>query len=238
MGKASKGTIWCFIPVKESGGMTKDSAGPLAVLLYVDDNADDLHLMQMAAGEARARFRLQMVNGFYEAVDYLLGRGAYGDRGRFPQANMVLLYNALNGYKGADLLRWVRQQGRLATIPVVIFSGHKEVHEMAECYAAGADYYLTKSGTFDDLIKVARCLNECLRSCPPQLETLREVAVRPELARQALQTELRKGLAEHRNLMQEYRARIVELETIRTEQKERKKQIPFISNPKRTPPAE
>jgi CheY-like chemotaxis protein len=208
--------------------MSEFNASQLAVLLYVDDNADDLHLLQMATGEARVKFRLQMVNGFYEAIDYLLGQSGYADRARFPQANMVLLDNALNGYKGADLLRWVRKQGPLASIPVVIFSGHKEVHEMAECYAAGADYYLTKTGTFDDLVKVARCLDECLRHSPPQLETLREVAVRPELARQALKTGLRKGLAEHRNLLQAHRDLIARMDGVRAEQKERKKQIPFI----------
>jgi two-component system, response regulator len=213
--------------------MSKDRPSQLAVLLYVDDNADDLHLMQMAAGEARVQFRLQMVNGFYEAVDYLIGNGAYADRGRFPEATMVLLDNALNGYKGADLLRWIRKQGRLAPIPVVIFSGHKEVPEMAECYAAGADYYLTKTGTFDDLIKVARCLDESLRCCPPQLETLREVAVRPELARQALRRELRAGLEKHRQLLAEHRACAAGLDATRAGQKERKKQIPFLLKEKR-----
>jgi CheY-like chemotaxis protein len=212
--------------------MSEANATELAVLLYVDDNADDLHLMQMAAGEARVAFRLQMVNGFYEAVDYLLGRAAYADRAKFPRTNMVLLDNALNGYKGVDLLRWIRKQGPLALIPVVIFSGHKELHEMAECYAAGADYYLTKPGTFDDLVKVARCLDECVGHSPPQLEMLRKVAVRPELARQALKTRLREGLAEHRKLVQEYRTLMAEMDGIRAEQKERKKQIPFIPKPK------
>jgi len=213
--------------------MSKDTAVRLGVLLYVDDNPDDLHLMQMAAGEARVNFRLQMVNGFYEAIDYLLGQSGYADRARFPQAHMVLLDNALNGYKGVNLLRWIRTQASLATIPVVIFSGHKEVHEMAECYAAGADYYLTKPGTFDDLVKIARCLDDGLRHWPPHLESLREVATRPELARQALRRDLRAGIAEHRNLMQEHRARMAEFDAIRAEQKERKKQVPFIRKDKR-----
>jgi CheY-like chemotaxis protein len=224
----------CRIAARGSRCMNEVNASELPVLLYVDDNVDDLHLMQMAAGEGRVSFRLQMVNGFYQAVDYLLDQGAYADCARFPRASLVLLDNELAGYKGADLLRWIRMQGPIASISVVIFSGQKELHEMAECYAAGADYYLTKPGTFDDLVKVARCLDECLRHSPPQLETLRKVAVRPELARQALKMELREGLAEHRKLIQEHRGLMRKIDAIRAEQKERKKQIPFIPNRGRT----
>ena len=196
-------------------------------LLYVDDNPDDLHLMQLAVAQARATFNLQLVNGYYEAVEYLSVQGKFSVSSKNPKPALVLIDYFLGSYTGGDLVAWIREQPALPALPLVIFTQGKELQEMAKCYVAGADYYLVKHATFDGLIKIVRCLDECLRCHPPQLDPLRELAVRAEFVQQALRSELREGVTEHRKLMRDLKANAGQLDGVRAEQKERKKQFPF-----------
>jgi hypothetical protein len=71
-------------------------------------------------------------------------------------------------------------------------------------------------------------LDECLKEQPAQLGALRELSVHPELARQALKAELREGMARHTDLLAEHHARAAKLDAAMAEQKERKKQVPFV----------
>ena len=57
---------------------------------------------------------------------------------------------------------------------------------------------------------------------------MREVSPHADLARDALRIELREGLARHRKLTEEHKLGREKLDATMAEQKERKKQIPFV----------
>ena len=205
------------------------------ILLYAHGSADDAHTLEWARVKAGAKFTLQTVAGFYEAVDYLRGQGKFAAVGKHSQPAILLVDYSLGSYKGTDLLRWLHEQPALDALPVVILSRSTEVSQMAECYAAGADCYLIKPNDFDVLVHMVRCLDECLCQRPSTLSALREVSPHADLARDALRIELREGLARHRKLMEEHRVQAARLDSAMAEQKERKKQIPFIPREPRRP---
>jgi two-component system, response regulator len=203
------------------------------VLLYVHDNPDDGRALEAATVRAGARFKLQLVKGYYEAIDYLSAQGKFIALTRRPNAALVLVDYFLGSYKGTDLLRWIRERPPLAGTTAVVFSRSSELGHIAECYVAAADYYLVNPATSSGLLTIVQRLDECLKEQPPRVAALRELSVHPELARQALQTELREGLAQHRDLLAEHRERVAQLDASMAQQKERKKQVPFVP---KTPP--
>jgi DNA-binding response OmpR family regulator len=190
------------------------------VVLYVEDDADHRELMRSAAKVCQVKFGLALAHGYYDAVDYLGGQDQYADRTRYPMASFVLLDHALGSFRSTDLVRWIRKQSGLSRLPVVMFSGCSDVAEMAECYAAGADYYIRKPAHFEELLKVVRGLDACLQHNPPLVAALADMAADPTVDRQALNTALREGLAGNRELQEQARARLAKLDltmAVRTE---------------------
>jgi DNA-binding response OmpR family regulator len=204
------------------------------VLLYVHDNPGDGRAFQAAMTEARVKFKVELVRGFYEGVDYLSRQGKFA-LSKQPEPALVLLDYFLGSYKGTDLLRWMRERAASARLTVVVFSRSAELSHIAESYVRGADYYLVNGGNPAAFMTVVQRLDDCLKEEPPRLESLRELSVHAELARQALRADLRDGLAKHSDLLTEHLERAAQLEASMAEQKERKKQVPFVPKPPRKP---
>ena len=66
--------------------------------------------------------------------------------------SLVLLDLQLSGQNGCDLLKRLRADARFAVIPVVVFTTSDDQTDLARCYASGANGYVVKPGTFDDLV--------------------------------------------------------------------------------------
>jgi DNA-binding response OmpR family regulator len=179
------------------------------ILLYVHEKADDAYTFEWARVNGSVKFRLQLVNGFYEGVDYLLAQGKFAALSKESKPAIILVDYSLGTHKGTDLLRWLHQQADLMSLPVVVFGRSTEPYQMAECYVAGADYYLVKPDSFEGLEKIVRCFEQCLEQRPPTLRALREVSAHPELA-------------------QNHKTAAAKLDAAMAEQKERKKKIPFV----------
>jgi len=124
----------------------------------------------------------------------------------------ALVDYALGSFKGTELARWIRKQVSLSGIPVVMFSGCTEVSQMAECYAAGADYYIKKPQRFEDLLKIVRGLEASLEHNPPRVATLAEMAADPRVDSEALKTALSDGLAYDSVLREQAHARLAKLD--------------------------
>jgi two-component system response regulator len=208
--------------------MSSPGSNHSKVVLYVEDDADHRELMRSAAKACQVKFGLALAHGYYDAIDYLGGQDQYADRTRYPMPTFVLVDYGLGSFRGTDLARWIRKQRILSSLPVVMFSGCAEVPEMAECYAAGADYYIRKPRHFEELLKMVRGLDACLEQNPPCIAALADLAAEPRLDRQALTTALNEGLALNRELQEQARVRIAKLDLTMAVRKEVLKNVPFI----------
>jgi len=200
----------------------------MPVVRYGEDDADHRELMRSAAKASQVKFGLALAEGYSDAIDYLGRQGPYADHMRYPPATFVLLDHVLGNFKGTDLARWIRRQSDLSRLPVVMFSGHTDVRLMAECYAAGADYYIRKPLRPEDLRKVVRCLDASLEHDPPRVAALAEVAADSTLDRQALTAALRDGLEENPALMEQARVRVAKLDLTMAVREEVLKKISFV----------
>jgi DNA-binding response OmpR family regulator len=202
------------------------SASSTKIVLYVEDDAEQRELLRAAANGCQVKFALAMADSLYDAIDYLGGQGKYADRVRYPLPTFALVDYTLGSFKGTELARWIKKQGNLSRLPVVMFSGCAEVGQIAECYVAGADYYIKKPQRFEELLKIVRGLEASLEHTPPRVATLAEMAADPALDTEALKTALNDGLAYDATLREQARARLAKLDlTIAVREQTKSKQL-------------
>jgi CheY-like chemotaxis protein len=84
-----------------------------------------------------------LTQGRVEALEYLLGRGAYAGRDLRVMPCVTLVDLSLPGLDGPGLLRQMRAHERTRLLPVVAFSSGEGAREEAgEAYAWGANSYI------------------------------------------------------------------------------------------------
>lgn len=66
--------------------------------------------------------------------------------------SLILLDWHLGKERGDEFLKRLRADVRLATIPVVVFTTSDDAADRASAYANGANGYVVKPGTFDELV--------------------------------------------------------------------------------------
>ena len=127
-------------------------------LLAEDGGNHDL-LIQRAFSAAGMSDSLHVVAADGEtAMDYLRGCGNYHNGLTHPTPRVVLLDSNLRRKDGFEVLSWMRMQSHFKSLIIVIFTGLNREADADRARLMGADFYLTKPNTFDDLVKMTRCL--------------------------------------------------------------------------------
>jgi len=125
------------------------------LILIAEDDADDRFLLQSAFEENGYKDRLCFVENGIELMEYL--RKPTEDCGaKLPR--FVLLDLNMPKKDGREVLKEIKQDEVLKHIPVIIFSTTNNEQEMKRCYELGANSYITKPNSFDNLIKTVAAL--------------------------------------------------------------------------------
>ena len=125
-------------------------------ILLVEDNEDDVFLMRRALKGAHVVNPLHVVEDGQEAVDYLAGTGRFADRERYPLPAVVFLDLKLPYLSGHDVLAWIRRQKEFESLVVIVLTSSNEASDLSRCYALGANSYLVKPPTPDQLEDLAK----------------------------------------------------------------------------------
>ena len=124
-------------------------------ILLVEDNPDD-ELLTLDALEAnRVGNKVIVARNGTEALDYLLGEGAYAGRDVTDLPAVVLLDLKLPKIDGLEVLRRIRADERIRLLPVVILTSSNEEEDRIKGYSLGANSYVRKPVDFDEFIKAA-----------------------------------------------------------------------------------
>jgi len=117
-------------------------------------------LVQLAVERASLNLQLTAVRDGEEAIDYLLGRSRFADRKSHPFPKMMLLDLKMPRLSGFDVLDFIRNQPGLRQLPVVIFSSSDDPKDIERAYNGGANSYLCKPHSNDDLSTLLKALEE------------------------------------------------------------------------------
>lgn len=114
-------------------------------ILIAEDDADDRFLLQTAFEENGFKDKLQFVENGVEVMDYL--------RGPNPYPRFILLDLNMPKKDGREVLKELKNSPELKKIPVIVFSTTNNEQEMRRCYELGANSYITKPNSFENLVK-------------------------------------------------------------------------------------
>ena len=126
------------------------------VVLSVDDNDVDGALLERAFKRTSVPARLYRVSEGPQALAYLSGDGIYRDRENYPLPAVVFLDLKLPYISGHDVLAWIRQQKELESLVVIVLTSSNEASDLSRCYALGANSYLVKPPTPEQLEDLAK----------------------------------------------------------------------------------
>ena len=127
------------------------------VILLVEDNDDDVELTLRAFRRSHLMNPVTVVRDGVEALDFLLARGSYGDKG-LALPTLVILDLKLPKLDGLGVLRAMRADPRTALLPTVILTSSKEEQDVVAGYSLGANSYVRKPVDFAEFLEAVKIL--------------------------------------------------------------------------------
>jgi CheY-like chemotaxis protein len=128
-----------------------------ARILLAEDSAQDVELTLNALADHNIGNSVAVARDGAEALDYLHMRGSFAGR---ENGNPVLLLLDLKMPRvdGLEVLRAVKSDPRLRTIPVVILTSSREEQDVVRSYELGVNAYVVKPVEFDKFVRAVRDL--------------------------------------------------------------------------------
>jgi CheY-like chemotaxis protein len=126
-------------------------------ILLVEDDPNDVELTLHALRAENLANRIEIARDGEEALDFLFNRGAFANR---PTSNprLVLLDLKLPKVNGMEVLRQIKSDAGLKTIPVVILTSSREDRDLVESYRLGVNSYIQKPVDFDQFRETVKQL--------------------------------------------------------------------------------
>lgn len=126
-------------------------------ILLVEDDPQDIELTLNALNEYKLSNDIQVVHDGVEALDFLYHRGKFENR---PNGNPILILLDLKMPRmgGIEVLKQIKSDEKLRTIPVVILTSSRESLDLETCYQLGTNAYVVKPVKFSDFIEAIKSI--------------------------------------------------------------------------------
>jgi CheY-like chemotaxis protein len=116
-------------------------------ILLAEDDANDAALALTSLERTIPKNSIITVADGAEALDYLYRRGKFVESGQ-GRPCLVLLDLKMPKLDGIEVLRQIKGDPDLKTIPVVMFTSSKQESDVSLCYELGANAYVVKPVDF------------------------------------------------------------------------------------------
>jgi CheY-like chemotaxis protein len=126
-------------------------------IVLAEDNPNDVELTLAAFAENGLLNEIVVLRDGAETLDYLYARGQFDGR---PTGNpgLLLLDLKMPRVDGLEVLRTIKRDPRLRTIPVVILTSSREERDLVQSYDLGVNAYVVKPVEFQDFVGAVRAL--------------------------------------------------------------------------------
>lgn len=140
---------------------------PIEILL-VEDNPGDVRLTQEALKDGKITNHLHVVTDGQQALDFLFKRGEHTEA---PRPDLILLDLNLPKVHGRDVLKEIKGNSALTTIPVVVLTMSGEANDVNQAYDLNANCYVRKPVELEQFIDVIASIDAfwmTVVALPPQ----------------------------------------------------------------------
>lgn len=121
--------------------------------MLVEDNKGDIRLTQEALKESELKIHLDVVTDGEQALHFLNDKNRV-DSNELP--HIILLDLNLPKKSGMEVLKEVKNNETLKTIPVIVLTTSDAESDISKAYALHANCYILKPVDFDDFAKVVK----------------------------------------------------------------------------------
>ena len=128
--------------------------GEPIIILVVEDDPAHAEIIRRNFEASRLANRLLAVEDGQAALDYLNREGKYNDADKFPMPNLILLDLRLPLVDGLEVLKIIKSDRKLTTIPVVILTTSSDEADMVKAYEHHANSFLVKPVDFTQFSKL------------------------------------------------------------------------------------
>ena len=126
---------------------------PILVML-VEDNVDHAELVIRTLEEHSISNRVHHFLDGQSALDYLFHRGEFAGQTSNARPHVILLDLRLPRVDGIDVLKAIKEDDNLKTIPVVVLTTSEAEKDVARAYYNHANSYLVKPVGFEEFKKL------------------------------------------------------------------------------------
>jgi chemotaxis family two-component system response regulator Rcp1 len=130
-------------------------AAPLNILL-VEDSPGDVRLTREAFLDAKVHIKLYVAMDGAEAMEFLGRAGKYAE---VPRPDLILLDLNLPKKDGREVLKEIKENPALATIPVVILTTSASEADVLKSYRLHANCYITKPVSLEGFLTVVKSID-------------------------------------------------------------------------------
>lgn len=116
-------------------------------ILLVEDNSSDAELTVRALKKSNLANHLIWLKDGAEALDFLFCKGSYAGR-LSGQPKLIMLDLKMPKIDGIEVLRRVKGDEHLKTIPIVVMTSSHEEQDIVESYKLGVNSYVVKPVDF------------------------------------------------------------------------------------------
>jgi CheY-like chemotaxis protein len=126
-------------------------------IMLAEDNANDIELTMTALRDNHVLNEVIVVRDGAEALDYLFKRHAHANRAGGNPA-VLLLDLKMPKVDGIEVLRQVKADSQLRTIPVVVLTSSREEQDLVRTYDLGVNAYVVKPVDFLEFVDAVKLL--------------------------------------------------------------------------------
>ncbi|OYX28412.1 MAG: two-component system response regulator [Flavobacteriales bacterium 32-35-8] len=126
-------------------------------ILLVEDNEGDIVLTLDAFEESKIKTKISVVRNGADALDFLFKKENFEEAER---PDLILLDINIPVYNGHDVLKKIKEDTSLKTIPVIMLTTSSSQTDINKAYENYTNSYVTKPIDMDDFLKVILKIEE------------------------------------------------------------------------------
>ena len=128
--------------------------GEPVLVMLVEDNIDHAELVLRTLEEHRVPNKVRHFLDGQSALDYLYRRGEFSGSTEAERPQVILLDLRLPRVDGMEVLKTIKEDANLKSIPVVVLTTSEAERDVARAYYNHANSYLVKPVGFEDFRKL------------------------------------------------------------------------------------
>lgn len=127
-------------------------------VVLIEDNPDDAELTMRSLNSLQLDIQIIWLKDGAEAINYLFDQHPDQSHKVSNQPRLILLDLKLPKVNGIEVLKRIKSDDLIKTIPVVVMTSSKESVDLKACYDLAANSFVTKPINYQEFIEATKSI--------------------------------------------------------------------------------